>query len=286
MHRPVGRRRGQDDRRQNAAHPGRYPRPADAGDHPCGRHPGKRWRRAADGLALFVPTASCQSPAPTTATRAPDARMGCAPPAGRSKPEIVERSDRRRSVMLPRRVRESVRNCRAHHRLAQTLPTIGEGSGSPAQQSAAWAYPGVDLRRHRRPQEGHALRRPGAAVLRATRQGGELPDHRNPLTDQHSAGAGQLPDGDAAEACAGTRGLAEPIRPIPEAGWLRAQVLGALGGILQRADRARISVREIDERPRSVPGAFALHTKLDAGRRTKRRFIHVAWDIGPKPASI
>lgn len=74
-----------------------------------------------------------------------------------------------------------------------------------------------------------------------------------------------LAEDDAAEAREQIRGLVEAIRLVPEDGRLRVEVRGALGAILALADSARTSGPGNAKRPGSVPEAFVVQIKLDAG---------------------
>ena len=90
------------DQRQEAARPGRHPRPADAGHHPRRRHPGPRWWLAADGFAV--------RPLPLPAEALRRRRVpGCHLPGRTAHDlpqiniEIVKRSELRKFVVLPKR---------------------------------------------------------------------------------------------------------------------------------------------------------------------------------------
>lgn len=76
---------------------------------------------------------------------------------------------------------------------------------------------------------------------------------------------------DGAEAREVVRGLVEAIRLIPEAGRLRIEVRGELGGILRFADP------ETRKRPGNVAEAFLSQVKRDAGTRNRRyQYVEIA----------
>ena len=120
---PTRLRCGEENQRQAATHPRRYARLADASHRARCRHPGPRWRRAADGLAVWL-----SIPAQTLRRRwLPEAAL-----LGRvgTRLQPGERRDRqalRRCALC--RVAETL-NRRAHHRLAEPLPAAGQRLGA------------------------------------------------------------------------------------------------------------------------------------------------------------
>ncbi len=98
----AGFDRRQEDRRQEAARPGRYARRLDGGVGACGRHPGSRWRRDADGepvRAISVPAEALRRWRLSGA----EAPTGLGPRLPRVNVEIVRRCATSKFVVLPTR---------------------------------------------------------------------------------------------------------------------------------------------------------------------------------------
>ena len=121
LHRPFGLPCGQEDQGQEAARPGRHPRPADARHPPRRRHPGSQWWRAADGVAVRP----LPLPAEALCRRWVKGRQL----SGRAAHDMPPDQTRDRQAIRVAQVRRTAEalDRRAHHCLAQPMLKIGQG---------------------------------------------------------------------------------------------------------------------------------------------------------------